>query len=115
MSFIGDFLFDNGNVSTTSAMVNMMFDFLKIGKSNVYAGGGIGATYADLHLIPDGGATIDDTAFAYQGIIGVDRAIGNNMKGFVEYRYLASEFEFGGEDDFDYDAQNLFFGIEFRR
>ena len=112
---LGDIPIDNGNLSTTASMANMMFDFLKIGKSNVYAGAGIGIIYGDLHLIPDGGFAIDDTAFAYQGIFGVDRPIGDNVKGFVEYRYLAAEFDFNVEDDFDYDAQNLFFGVEFRR
>jgi len=107
-------LVDNGNVSTTTGMANMMFDFLKIGKSNVYAGGGIGLAYADVHFTSDPPESADDEAFAYQGIIGIDREIRNGIKGFVEYRYLNAEFNFGG-DDFDYDAQNLFFGFEFRR
>lgn len=108
-----DFL-QNGNVSTTTRMANMMFDFLRIGKSNVYAGGGIGITYGDIHIVSDGGDNFDDTAFAYQGIVGIDRSLGNSMKTFVEYRYLAAEFEVN-DTPYDYDAQNVFFGIEFRR
>ena len=105
--------FATGNVSTTALMANMMFDILKIGKSNVYSGGGIGIAYGDAHIVTDGGAAVDDEAFAYQGIVGIDRDMRNNMKGFIEYRYLAAEFDFIG--DFDYDAQNLFFGVELRR
>ena len=105
----------NGNLSTTASMVNLMVDFLKIGKSTLYTGGGIGAIYGDIHLVSAPAAAVDDTAFAYQGIFGVDRELRNGMKGFVEYRYLAAEFEFDADGDFDYDAQNLFFGVEFRR
>ena len=92
-----------------------MVDFLKIGKSTLYTGGGIGAIYGDIHLVSPPPSASDDTAFAYQGIFGVDRELRNGMKGFVEYRYLAAEFDFDDGDDFDYDAQNLFFGVEFRR
>ena len=105
----------NGNLSTTTGMVNVMFDVLKIGKKlNVYSGGGIGILYGDFHIVSDGGFAFDDTAFAYQRIVGVDRDIRRGMKGFVEYRYLTAEIDFGGED-LDYDAHNIFFGIEMRR
>ena len=105
----------NGNLSTTTSMVNVMFDILKIGKKlNVYSGGGIGILYGDFHIVSDGGFAFDDTAFAYQRIVGVDRDIRNGMKGFIEYRYLTAEIDFGGTD-LDYDAHNVFFGIEMRR
>ena len=105
----------NGNFSTTTGMANAMFDVLKIKKSTLYTGGGIGLIYGDFHQVTDGGAAIDDEAFAYQSIVGLDRNIGNDMRGFVEYRYLSADFDFGGSEDIDYDANNLFFGIEFRR
>lgn len=110
---LGGTPFANGNLSTTAVMANMMFDLVKVGRSNVYAGGGIGALYGDAHLVSGGGFAVDDTTFAYQGIVGIDRDLRNGMRGFVEYRSLTAEFDFNG--DFDYDAQNLFFGVEFRR
>ena len=105
----------NGNISTTTGMANAMFDVLKIRKFNLYSGGGIGLLYADFHQVTDGGATVDDEAFAYQGIVGVDRNIRDNMKAFVEYRYLSADLDFGGDEDIDYDAHNIFFGFEVRR
>ena len=113
--FVDDVPFANGNLSTVASMTNLTYDFLKTEKSNVYVGAGLGVAYGDLHFVTDGGAAIDDTAFAYQGIVGIDRAIRNGMRGFVEYRYLAADFEFGGPEDFEYEAQNVFFGLEFRR
>ena len=113
---LGEFgSFANGNLSTTTSMVNVMFDILKIGKKlNVYSGGGIGILYGDFHVVSDGGFAFDDTAFAYQRIVGIDRDIRNGMKGFIEYRYLTAEIDFLDED-LDYDAHNVFFGIEIRR
>jgi len=103
----------SGNLSTTALMANMMFDILKIGKSNVYAGGGLGIAYGDAHIVTAPGFDVDDEAFAYQGIVGIERDIRNGMKGFVEYRYLDADFNFPGS--VNYAAQNLFFGVEFRR
>ena len=110
----GDVIFLNGNLSTTAGMANLTFDWFKIGRSTFYTGSGIGLIYGDLHVTTGEGAAVDDEAFAYQGIFGLDRDLRNGMKGFVEYRYLGAEFDFN-DDDFDYDAQNVFFGFEFRR
>ena len=103
----------NGNLSTTAGMANATFDWVKIGRSTFYTGGGIGIIYGDAHLTSES-TSVDDEAFAYQGIFGLDRDLRNGMRGFVEYRYLSAEFDFN-DADFDYDAQNLFFGFEFRR
>ena len=111
----GDAILASGNLSTVASMFNLTYDFLKTEKSNVYVGAGLGAAYGDFHILTGDGAAIDDTAFAYQGIVGIDRALRNGMRGFVEYRYLAADFEFDATNDFEYEAQNVFFGFEFRR
>ena len=108
-------IFDNGNITQLSNMYNLLFDldFLSINGAQFYAGGGIGLTYADINVVTIP-AEAFDLAFSYQGIAGFSKQLRNGANGFVEYRYLASEFDFGGGPT-DIDNHSIFFGIELAR
>lgn len=105
-------LFDGG-VSQVSNMYNVLFDIdrLNFMGAQFYAGGGIGLTYARASLL---GTTVSDTDFSYQAIAGLSKKLRNGANGFVEYRYLTSEFDFPG-GDFDFNNHDIFFGIELNR
>lgn len=113
---IGGVLFAQGNLSTAAVMANVMFDLTKLERAdvNVYGGGGLGLSYADLHVTTPVDDSAYDTGFAYQAIAGVEKELQRGRKAFIEYRYFVSEFNFGTEA-FDYEAHNIFFGLEFRR
>jgi len=113
---VGGAVVGQGNISTAAVMANVLFDLkrLQTGNVNVYAGGGLGLAYADVHATFPVDSAGYDTGFAYQAIAGLEKELSSGAKAFAEYRYFASEFDFGS-GDLDYDAHNLFFGIELRR
>ncbi len=106
---------DTGTIRQVSNMYNVLFDldFIRINNTQFYTGGGVGLTYADAES-DTLGASVFDTAFSYQAITGFSRQLRTGSKAFVEYRYLASEFDFGGVD-VDIDNHSLFLGFEMNR
>lgn len=108
-----DNAFFDGGVYQVSNMYNLLFDIdaLSFLGAQVYAGGGIGITYAGAEV---GGTRFSDTDFSYQAIAGLSKQLRSGARGFVEYRYLSSEFNFGG-GDIDLNNNDLFFGVELNR
>jgi opacity protein-like surface antigen len=109
----------DGVVNCYSIMGNLIYEMpgLQAGGFKPYFGGGLGIAFVEGEM--GGGAiTIDDTAFAYQGFVGVDRQLNASTKFFAEYRYF-------GTSDIDiiafipttdrYQTNNLFFGLQFSR
>jgi opacity protein-like surface antigen len=109
----------DGVINCYSIMGNLIYELpgLQAGGFKPYFGGGLGIAFVEGEM--GGGAiTIDDTAFAYQGFFGVDRQLNASTKLFAEYRYF-------GTSDIDimaivpttdnYQANNLFFGLQWSR
>jgi len=89
----GDFdVSDNGRV--LSLMANALLDFGDDNGWSGYVGGGIGRARVRL-------AGERDSAFAWQGIAGVRRAISDNIDVGLKYRYFrTSDFDFDDDDGF---------------
>jgi outer membrane protein OmpA-like peptidoglycan-associated protein len=81
-----------GDISSWGGMLNVYYD-LKTGTPfTPYLGAGIGVARASLEASPIGASRIDDsdTAFAYQGIVGVGYRLNENATVFTDYRYVAT-------------------------
>lgn len=113
----------DGHINNFSTMVNLYKDITPDSLFGLYVGGGIGFSRQDAEFISSGvELEIEDYAFAYQGIVGVNyRVTGHGSDLYVEYRYQGNtetdiDLESGGfHDTFDYDAQNIVFGIRIKR
>jgi opacity protein-like surface antigen len=109
----------DGVINCYSIMGNLVYELpgMQLGGFKPYFGGGLGIAFVDGNLAGDD-MTIDDTAFAYQGFVGVDRQLSAQTKMFAEYRYFGtSSIEI---DAFvpltdNYQTNNLFFGLQFSR
>jgi outer membrane protein OmpA-like peptidoglycan-associated protein len=109
-----------GDVTAWSGMLNVYYD-LKTGTPfTPYLGAGIGAARASLEASPIGASRIDDsdTAFAYQGIIGVGYRLNENATIFTDYRYMATTgldlaTAAGTSVDADYDNHTVMVGLRF--
>ncbi len=113
------------SVYQISSMTNLLVDLkgLTTNGFTPYVGFGTGGVYADGDIIvPATGVnlSIDDYAWAYQLIVGVNRSISNNVVGFAEYKYFGTS----GVDvdeagvavgDFDLQSNNLIVGLSFIR
>jgi opacity protein-like surface antigen len=118
----------DGDIKATSAMFNLLaHPSCCIMGVRPYVGGGIGVGYIDADA--NVGRTLftsDDLAFAWQLRAGVEKEINCCTSLFVEYRYFAipnADFLVtlpplvagGGPVVADYEAENLVFGVNFRR
>lgn len=108
----------DGLLNCYSLMGNLVYEMpgLQIAGLKPYFGGGLGVAYVDGEF--GGFGTIDDTVFAYQGFFGVDRKLSGGAKLFAEYRYFAtSEVDIEGPfpSSDEYEANNLFFGLQLSR
>ncbi|MEM7453389.1 MAG: outer membrane beta-barrel protein [Planctomycetota bacterium] len=113
-----------GNVETSSLMGNFVFDLSPrcVGRANLYGGGGVGGM--DINGTATDGATdyeIDDTAFAYQLIAGVNFAKNNRTDIFTEYRFTGSSVDVFDVTNgislgnFDFETNTLVLGVRIRR
>jgi opacity protein-like surface antigen len=98
-----------GEIRTTSAMFNLLYDFLPDSRFQPYVGVGVGRievhnkVFGQLANVPAGGlqfqnASIDDAdqAFAYQGLLGFGYAVTDRLTVDVTGRYLAAnDLNFG--------------------
>ncbi len=116
-----------GNIESNSYMFNLVFDLKPrtVGCMNAYLGGGVGALYVD------GDANtatetfnMDDSAFAFQGIAGINYPIRERVDLFTEYRYLGvdaisvTRTNLAGTENlgtFRFDSHNVVFGLRFLR
>lgn len=116
----------DGDIKCSSAMFNLLMQPSRcILGVRPYAGGGLGFGYIDADA--NVGRTLftsDDLAFAWQLRAGVEKQINCRASLFMEYRYFAipdADFQAtvpGGaptQIQADYEAENLVFGINFRR
>lgn len=110
-----------GDVRALSAMANALYD-ISLGSSfTPYIGVGIGAANVEASGIsPVGGSTIsdDDTAFAYQGIVGTSYQLNNTVSLNADYRYFAtSDLDYstvsGVSVSEEYSNHTVLFGISF--
>lgn len=105
-------LWDDGDLWEATAMANVIYDIRLADKLGLALGVGAGADYAEL-TDQRGGLELSDEDWnlAYQGIAGLNYAIGSRTTAFVNYRYLrvsnpefdmrgqaASAYEFDGDD-----------------
>ena len=81
-----------GGIETTSLFFNSIHNFNTDTSVSPYIGAGLGYTKveSDLAYNPTFGASIrdDDTTFSYQLLLGLDVAFTDNLKSFIEYRYV---------------------------
>lgn len=108
-----------------------MFNFLvdmaprTVGCPNAYIGGGIGVLYVDSDIETDiASFNVDDTSFAFQGIVGVNMPFRDRVDLFTEYRYLGADSIRVSRTDatgteslgaFRFDSHSLVFGLRFLR
>ncbi len=113
----------DGTLHTHSFLANWVFDLKPraVGCFNSYIGGGIGALYTDgLASTEMALFTFDDTAFAFQGIGGINYPIRERLDLFAEYRYTGANRlnvsrtnNVGTQNlgSFRFDSHNIFFGF----
>ncbi len=105
-------LWDEGDLWEASAMANVIYDIRLGDKLGLSLGVGAGADYAELtdqRALAE--LSDEDWNFAYQGIAGLNYALGSRTTAFVNYRYLrvsnpdfdmrdqlGTGYEFDGDD-----------------
>ena len=108
-----------------SNLTNVLFDLQNFStdRTTPYVGFGLGGVYADGDIVTalPTNDSIDDYAFAYQLIVGLNRRINDTVSGFAEFRHFGSS----GVDvenaagmmvgEFDLQSNNLIFGLQFIR
>jgi len=83
-----------GDTTTTSGMINVLFDLDIEGDFVPYVGAGLGiANVEDNGIGLVSGSTIsdDDTVFAYQAIAGISYDLSNSISLTADYRYFATD------------------------
>jgi len=92
VTFGGTEFDSDGDLTSWSAMGNLLFDIPVTNQLTAYLGGGLGAAGvgADFGY---GRTSIDDddVVFAWQGIAGVSYAFTPSTEAYVEYRYFTAE------------------------
>ncbi|MEM6898178.1 MAG: P44/Msp2 family outer membrane protein [Pseudomonadota bacterium] len=89
-----------GDISEVTIFANLYYDLDTGTALTPYVGGGLGISFADIDFAPSGVTIIneDDTAFAYQGRVGLTYA-------FTETFEVFSEYTFRGTPDLDADIE----------
>jgi OmpA-OmpF porin, OOP family len=83
-----------GDYRSYALMANLLYDINTGTSVTPYLGAGIGVSYVRLdHVGPLGTGFANDSegVFAYQGIVGATMPIVEQLYGFAEYRYFATE------------------------
>jgi len=127
-----EFVGVNGDFGTFAGMFNGYWEFVDFGSGRVkpYVGGGIGFAIGRPDLIQSNGieAVInnDDSSFAWQWMVGLNYKASPTLDAFVEYRrFVADSFQLdteipsvaglgNGSGPFDYQANNVLFGLRAR-
>ncbi len=114
-----------GNLQSYSIMGNFLYDFSPrcLRKYNLYGGGGIGAiTVSGTATTATNVYDFNDSTFAYQIILGVNRSVTRRLDVFMDYQYLSAasitvdDVTAGNSlGAFDFDSNNLFFGMRLRK
>ena len=117
-----------GELDSFAGMANAYWEFVNFPMRDVkpYVGGGVGFSLFQSNMVyrefPDESVLVDgfesDSAFAYQGMAGVNWCTGPGMSLFVEYRYFGSSPLVYKIDDlvnrFEYCTDNVFVGVRFK-
>lgn len=100
-----------GDVTTTSMMANVFYDFMPAEKVSPFVGAGLG--FANIEADIDHYGDDDDTVLAYQLAAGVSFSVTQRLKIDVQYRYFATEDpDFNGIDA-EYATHNAMGGVRF--
>ena len=110
-----------GDVSALTIMGNVLYDIDLGGRLTPYVGIGAGLAQVDFDgANPVGGSTVndDDTAFAYQGIVGAAYEVSDRFKLTLDYRYLAAPnlelmTNSGASADSKYRSHSVMLGLRF--
>ncbi len=114
----------DGQLNVYSTMFNVIRDVWSHGQFGLYAGAGIGVDRQDgdflINSDPARHIRFDDWAFAYQGFVGLNMFQLRRGIFFTEYRYHGAsqtQLELNGVDfdNFNYNSQNVIFGIRLTR
>jgi len=113
------------SVYQLSTLTNVLVDLrrLQVLGTTPYVGVGVGGVFVDGDIIVpevNGNLFIDDYAFAYQLIAGVNYKLRNNVSAFFEYKYFGTsgvdlEDATSSIGDFDLQSNNISFGLTFLR
>ena len=80
---------NSGSLTESTLMANVLYDIRLGDKLSLSLGAGAGMDFAELDLVGTlYNASDDDWNFAYQGIAGLNYAIGGRTTAFINYRYL---------------------------
>ncbi len=107
-----------GDLWEGSFMVNALYDIRLGDRLGLSLGVGAGGDFADLSL---NGRSDDEWTFAYQGIAGLNYAIGQRTSAFINYRYFRAhqpEFSFAAQggptlDGDDFQKHTVTFGLRY--
>ncbi len=110
-----------GDVSSTSLLVNGIYVFLPEQRLRPYVGAGIGVARVSINDAEVLGVTIaddSDSVFAYQFMVGMEYDVGPRTALYAGYHYLATEdpqfqAEGGGSFDAEYASSNLLVGLRY--
>ena len=116
----------DGKMNMYRSLSNLYFDFNPGGRFNAYIGGGVGAGFVDIdafETVTPIAATLESSAFMYQGIVGVSGRLRQNAEVFIDYRYTGTgEIEFsaatpigGLSSQVDISSNDYIFGIRLYR
>ena len=110
----------SGKVTTTSLMLNFVYDINLKSKFVPYIGAGIGFANVDADVgLLIGSVDDSDNVFAWQGIIGAAYQVSDQLDLFVDYRYFQTEdpnfsSSLIGDVSVDYDSQSVMIGLRYR-
>lgn len=117
----------DGNMQSNSFMLNIVGDLRPrtVGCLSGYLGAGIGVLYVDSDIAtPTAIFDVDDSAIAFQGIVGVNFPTSDRVDLFTEYRYLGADSINVDRTDamgtqslgaFQFDSHSLVFGMRLLR
>jgi OmpA-OmpF porin, OOP family len=101
----------SGDVTSTSLMLNVIYDFGVDWGVTPYLGVGAGYGWVGYHgTAYPGGPSLEGGI--YQGIAGVSVPITDKLEGFADYRYFRSTRNAPGGHD-EYDGHEAMFGIRY--
>jgi len=111
----------SGDLSATSLMGNVLYDFSSDSPLTPYLGVGVGASRVSMdNASPFGASSINDTdtGLALQGIAGVSYALENNLDLFADYRYFTTRnvdmrTRAGNSASFNVDAHSVMIGLRY--
>ena len=99
----------DGDINSTSLMLNIYYDFLT--KSGFYPFFGVGVGAASVEADIDNTGDEDDTVFAYQVMLGGSYTTSIGLSIDLQYRYFATDDpDFDGIDA-EYRTHNLMIGL----